>query len=227
MGCLSWLLGHSLPPAPYIAAHCDSVKGIEADGISRRQQRVGWPVIALGGCTKPWVGGDGKWDGGGEWAQPWIVAAEIMGRCEAGALVVALGRAQGAQRWRVSDGGWLKRRATHLRDLPLVGSSLSSSSPGIHNYGGRILMGVGEWRGAEVVVEDSRSCSRQQPQQLCSTTTPTLDIEGYASTMRATRLVSAKLARRVGGPWCEHNRDDDGDELREPRCVGVRPRRPR
>ncbi|KAF8184785.1 hypothetical protein BJ912DRAFT_1043536 [Pholiota molesta] len=66
------------------------------------------------------------------------------GRCEARMLVVALGRGQGAGRRRVSDGGWQKRRATHLWDLPLVGTSLNSSSPGIHHYGGRHgLMGVG------------------------------------------------------------------------------------
>ncbi|KAF8189721.1 hypothetical protein BJ912DRAFT_1142939 [Pholiota molesta] len=93
-------------------------------------------------------------------------------------LVVALGRGQGAGRRRVSDGGWQKRRATHLGDLPLVGSSLNSSSPGIHHYGGRILMGHRQHPTSPLPTYPP-SCSRQHPQHLCSITTSVLDIEGH------------------------------------------------
>jgi hypothetical protein len=76
MGCLSWSLGHGLPPASYITAHCDSVEGIEVVSVGGRQRRQGWPVIALGECVKlGWVGRTAmvmamaNVDGSGEWAR--------------------------------------------------------------------------------------------------------------------------------------------------------------
>ncbi|KAF8167084.1 hypothetical protein BJ912DRAFT_1048738 [Pholiota molesta] len=152
-------------------------------------------------------------------------AEKMRGRCEAGMLVVALGRGQGAGRRRVSDGGWQKRRATHLRDLPLVGSSLNSSSPGIHHYGGRILMGVCEWRGAKGAVEEHRqhptsplptyppSCSRQHPQHLCSITTSVHDIEGHGLMGVGIGREDPSSGQYANKYDAEHDKDNGGSVI--------------